>query len=129
MPIRKWRKRTTQQDVSHTAHRLQTTLNTAQENVVVELRKTLDLYANILIPKAQQSVTVTQTAYSAEEAGFLDLIDTERVLLNFQNSYYRAVSNYGQALALIEAKVGQSVVSGDAGQMEVRGEEAGGSGE
>lgn len=94
-----------------------------------DAKRQIDLYSNILIPKAQQSVTVTQTAYSAEEAGFLDLIDTERVLLNFQNSYYRAVSNYGQALALIEAKVGQSVVSGDAGQMEVRGEEAGGSGE
>ncbi len=90
-----------------------------------DAKRQIDLYSEILIPKARQSVTVTQTAYSAEEAGFLDLVDTERVLLNFQNSYYRAVANYGQALALIEAKVGQSVVGGSEGMMEI----SGGSGE
>ncbi|MCA9436167.1 MAG: TolC family protein [Candidatus Omnitrophica bacterium] len=79
-----------------------------------DAQRQIDLYADILIPKAKQSVEVTQTAYSAEEAGFLDLIDAERILLNFQNSYYRSVANYGQALAAIEAKVGQSVVESNA---------------
>jgi transposase len=36
--VRKWRHRTTVQDASHTAHRLQTTLNAAQEELVVYLR-------------------------------------------------------------------------------------------
>ncbi|MCA9439152.1 MAG: hypothetical protein KC978_25445, partial [Candidatus Omnitrophica bacterium] len=75
------------------------------------------------------SVTVTQTAYSAEEAAFLDLVDTERVLLNFQNSYYRSVANYGQSLATIEAKVGQSVVGGESARMEIPSVETGGVGE
>lgn len=39
--IYKWKKRESFTDKSHTAHRLQTTLNPAQEAVVVELRKTL----------------------------------------------------------------------------------------
>ena len=47
--IRKWRKRTTQQDFSHTPHRLQTTLNAAQEEIVVELRKTLRLSLDDLL--------------------------------------------------------------------------------
>ncbi len=39
--IYKWKARDSVADRSHTAHRLQTTLNPAQEAVVVELRKTL----------------------------------------------------------------------------------------
>ena len=38
--VYKWKKRTSFQDCSHTAHRLQTTLTPAQERVVVELRRT-----------------------------------------------------------------------------------------
>lgn len=39
--VYKWKKRTSVHDASHTPHRLQTTLTTAQERVVVELRRTL----------------------------------------------------------------------------------------
>ena len=39
--IRRWRQREVFTDASHTAHRLQTTLNRVQEFIVVELRKTL----------------------------------------------------------------------------------------
>jgi transposase InsO family protein len=41
MTIRKWKSRDSVEDRSHTAHRLQTTLNPGQEAVVVHLRKTL----------------------------------------------------------------------------------------
>jgi len=37
----KWKKRPTAHDLSHTAHRLQTTLTPAQERIAVELRRTL----------------------------------------------------------------------------------------
>ena len=37
----KWKKRSSAHDLSHTAHRLQTTLTPAQERVAVELRRTL----------------------------------------------------------------------------------------
>ncbi|SFD09068.1 Winged helix-turn helix [Thiohalospira halophila DSM 15071] len=39
--IRRWRKRATTEDGSHTAHRLRTTLTPEQEAVVVALRRTL----------------------------------------------------------------------------------------
>lgn len=41
--VRKWRKRQTVLDASHTAHRLQTTLNAGQEELVVYLRTALRL--------------------------------------------------------------------------------------
>jgi len=54
--IRKWRKRTTQDDFSHTAHRLQTTLNAGQEEIVVELRKTLRLSLDDLLSVVREFI-------------------------------------------------------------------------
>ena len=46
---RKWRQRQSVDDVSHTAHRLQTTLTPAQELVAIELRKLLKLTLDDLL--------------------------------------------------------------------------------
>ena len=61
--IYKWKKRESVHDLSHTAHRLQTTLTPAQEMIVVHLRRTLllpldDLLAvtrEFLCPQASRS--------------------------------------------------------------------------
>lgn len=63
MTVYKWKKRTSTNDLPHTAHRLQTTLTPAQETIVVHLRTTLllpldDLLAvtrEFLSPKASRS--------------------------------------------------------------------------
>ncbi len=63
LTIAKWRKRASVNDLSHTPHRLQTTLSPAQEAIVVELRKSLllpldDLVAvtkEFICPKASRS--------------------------------------------------------------------------
>ena len=47
--VRTWKNRDFVEDVSHTAHRLQTTLTPAQEGVVVELRKLLLLSLDDLL--------------------------------------------------------------------------------
>jgi outer membrane protein TolC len=88
-------------------------LNVDLQTAVYRLRnaeRKMELYSGALIPKAQQSLEVTETAYSAEEAGFLDLIDAQRVLLEFQNSYQRSIADYAQAMAGIEFLVGRSLV-------------------
>jgi transposase-like protein len=54
--LRKWRKRTTQDDFSHTAHRLQTTLNAGQKALVVELRKTLRTSLDGLLSVAREFI-------------------------------------------------------------------------
>ena len=53
--VYKWKKRTSFQDCSHTAHRLQTTLSPAQERVVVELRRTLLLPLDDLLAVTRDS--------------------------------------------------------------------------
>jgi outer membrane protein TolC len=68
----------------------------------------IKLLAEALIPRAKQSLEVTETAYSTGRSTFLELIDTERELLMFQENYYRSVADYMQALAKIESLVGRS---------------------
>jgi outer membrane protein TolC len=72
----------------------------------------MHLYNDVLVPKSLQTVEVTETAYSAAGADFLDLVEAERELLMFQESYFRSVADYGQALAKIEALVGAGPISG-----------------
>jgi outer membrane protein TolC len=74
-----------------------------------DAERKIDLYRDTLIPKANQSLKVTQQAYEAGSADFLDLIDAQRVLLEFELSYERALTNRAQRLAEIEMLVGADV--------------------
>ena len=74
-----------------------------------DTERKIDLYRDTLIPKAKQSLNVTEQAFAAGGAGFLDLVDTQRVLLEFELSYERALADRGQNLAEIEMLIGQEV--------------------
>lgn len=67
--------------------------------------RTVDLYRNTLIPKAEQSLGATQEAYIGERVGFLDLIDAERVLLELRLAHDRAMTERAIGLAVIEKLV------------------------
>ena len=54
--IRKWRKRSTVEDGSHTPHRLQTTLNAGQEEIVVYLRTHLRLSLDDLLAVVREFI-------------------------------------------------------------------------
>ncbi|MGF1615361.1 MAG: TolC family protein [Gammaproteobacteria bacterium] len=69
-------------------------------------QRKLQLYAGTLVPKARQSLAVTEAAYRTAEAGFSDLIDTQRVLLEFQLAHERAAADRAQARARIGALAG-----------------------
>ncbi|HVS17767.1 MAG TPA: TolC family protein, partial [Planctomycetota bacterium] len=66
----------------------------------------MSLYGGTLVPKARQSMATTEAAYRAGASGFSDLIDAQRVLLEFQLAYERAAADRGKALARIRALVG-----------------------
>ncbi len=74
-----------------------------------DAERKIDLYRNSLLPKAQQSFEVTQKAYAADKADFLDLIDTQRTLLQFRLSRERALADRAQRLAEIEELTGQEL--------------------
>ena len=59
--VYKWKKRTSFQDCSHTAQRLQTTLTPAQERVVVELRRMLLLPLDYLLAVTREFICAKAT--------------------------------------------------------------------
>lgn len=69
----------------------------------------ISLYRDSLLPKAEQNIRLTQQAFTADKAGFLDLIDSQRILLGFQLEHKRATADSAQRLAEIEMLTGGRV--------------------
>ena len=67
------------------------------------------LYHDSLLPKAEEAVAAVMVAYQTDEAGFLDLVDAERVLLEFQLATARARADRAQARAALDALTGTSL--------------------
>ncbi|MCH7924722.1 MAG: TolC family protein [Planctomycetes bacterium] len=76
------------------------------------------LYRDVLIPKAKESISSTETAFRAGSASFLDLVDAERSLLEFELSFERALANRAQRLAELEMLVGGTLSHGTEGTVE-----------
>jgi len=64
------------------------------------------LYGDVLIPKAEELLGVSETAYKAGTIDFLSLINAQQKLLEFQLHYERAITNNQQELARLEMLVG-----------------------
>ena len=74
-----------------------------------DARRKIDLFRDTLTPEAEQSLNITEEAYRSGEVDFLNLIDAQRLLLEFQLSAERALTNREQSLAEIEMLVGRPV--------------------
>ncbi len=72
-----------------------------------DAQRRVDLYQNNLIPKANQALSVTQQAFAAGQAQYLDMIDAVRTLLEFELAYEKARSELGVKLAEVELLVGK----------------------
>lgn len=62
------------------------------------LRK-LDLYQEVLLPRADELLAASEAGYQAGTVDFLSLIDAQRVLLQYELEYARAVADNAQSLA------------------------------
>jgi len=69
----------------------------------------IDLYRDTLLPKAIESVKANEASFRAGGSTFLDLIDAQRVMLEFELAYERALSNRAQKLAELEMLVGREI--------------------
>lgn len=67
----------------------------------------LVLYRDALVPTARQAMATTEAAYRAGSAGFSDLVDTQRVLLELELSRERAAADQAIAGARVRALVGE----------------------
>jgi outer membrane protein TolC len=64
------------------------------------------LFRDDIIPKAQQTLEVSQAAYEVGDVDFLQLIDNWEQLLRFRIAYLRLESQLQQTLATLERVVG-----------------------
>ncbi|HUW19313.1 MAG TPA: TolC family protein [Sedimentisphaerales bacterium] len=66
----------------------------------------IKLYRDVLVPKAEELLSVSETAYKGGTVDFLSLIDAQRMLLGYQLNYERAVTNNLQRLGELEMLAG-----------------------
>ncbi len=69
-------------------------------------KRKIDLFRDTLIPKAQQSLQATQTAFTTAAGDFLTVLDAQRILLEFQLSAERALADSAQRNAEITMLLG-----------------------
>ncbi len=74
-----------------------------------DARAKIDLYRRLLVPRATESLKAVTAAFSAGKADFRDLIDAQRVLLEFRLIQARARADYAQHVAALEALVGRQL--------------------
>jgi cobalt-zinc-cadmium efflux system outer membrane protein len=70
------------------------------------LDRQVSLFENTLLPQAEQALRSTEAAYSTGEVGVLELLDSERVLLDVRLSLGKFNSDYMKSLAEMERVIG-----------------------
>jgi outer membrane protein TolC len=73
-----------------------------------DAERKLRLYRDSLVPKAEQSLQATAAAYEAGNGDFLDVLDAERVLLEFHLARERALADRVTSFAELETLTGKT---------------------
>ena len=68
------------------------------------------LYGGGIVPQAQQTVQSMLAGYQVSEVDFLNLVRSQMTLFNYELQYWKALSDAKQALARLEAAVGEETV-------------------
>jgi outer membrane protein TolC len=76
-----------------------------------DAKRKLDLYGNALLPKAEESLKVTEQSFRTGDGSFLDLIDAQRTYLEFELAKERALVDHEQAVASIEMIAARDITS------------------
>ena len=71
-----------------------------------DAQRKIELYRDGLIPKATESLSVTESSFRAGKGTFSDLIDAQRILLEFKLSLERSLTDKQIAIAKIEMLTG-----------------------
>jgi cobalt-zinc-cadmium efflux system outer membrane protein len=70
------------------------------------------LLRTTILPQSQQTLEVSRVGYQTDRVDFQALIDNQRVLLDVNLSYFRALSDFTQAVADLERAVGDDLPAG-----------------
>jgi outer membrane protein TolC len=70
------------------------------------------LLRTTILPQSQQTLEVSRVAYQTDRVDFQALIDNERLLLDAQLDYFRALSEFEKAVGDLERAVGTDLPAG-----------------
>src|SRR3989338_6380307 len=73
---------------------------------VEALKELVTLYKTSFLPQAEQTLKASLIGYEANRVDFLNLLDSQRMLLEFKLDYYKNVVEFEIALADLERSVG-----------------------
>ncbi|MFC1737448.1 TolC family protein [Planctomycetota bacterium] len=107
--------RQAESDVSRTKQQRVEAENTIKARAVRVLydfedsSRKIRLYRDILVPRAEELLQASEAAYQTGTVDFLSLVDAQRMLLQFQLQYERAVTDYQQKVAELEKLAGMEL--------------------
>lgn len=93
-------------------HGYQATVNAVESSIrdvgfhIGTLREQMTLFNTTLVPQTQQSLQSAEAAYSTGSLGVLDLLDSERVLLDVRLGLAQLITDYMKSLADMERALG-----------------------
>ena len=94
---------------------LENTVRLAVQEAYVHAKAAQDravLLRTTVIPQSEQTLDVSRVAYQTDRVDFQSLIDNERTVLAAQLDYFRALSDFNQALADLERAIGSDLPAG-----------------
>ena len=99
---------------AHTRRRAaaRNTMELEVEDAIVRLEtldRQIDLLDTVLIPQTEEALRATETAYETGGLGVLELLDTERTLIDIRSMRARYLSDLLIALAALERAIGTPV--------------------
>lgn len=72
-------------------------------------RSLAELYRDGILPQAGQSLEAAMAAYRVGKADFMNVLDSQMALFNFEREYYDAVSEHQMQLAILEGVIGKEL--------------------
>ncbi len=96
----------------HARKDLENMFRTKLANLIFKIddaKRKAALYKESLVPKALQALEAFETSFRGGTASYLDLLDAQRDLLNFELIYEKAVTNHEKRIAELEMIVGQEL--------------------
>jgi len=71
----------------------------------------IKLYQYSLLPQAEQSFKASEIGYLSGKVDFLNLLESERMILMIKTGYHKAISDLNKSLAKLERVVGKELVN------------------
>ncbi len=73
-------------------------------------KQQLSLFETGIVPQAEQTVKSMLAGYQVSEVDFLNLVRSQMTLFNYELRYWKALSEAKQAIAQLEAAVGEETI-------------------